>query len=100
MSNEDPFELWSQDDSAPKEDEQHRHGHILFSETHGADGEVDIQIFPSPMARTSAAFIAGQFKALLDTKVFTREEAFRVVLKSMSAVVVHHDHGDDDNDDD
>lgn len=95
---DDPFSLWEKDTNPPKDDEQPR-THVLFTETHGENGELVIKIFPSPMARQSAAFIAGQFRALQDTGEFTREEALKVVLKSMSAVVVHHDHGDDDDDD-
>ena len=104
MPEDDPFDLWSKDTSAPRDDDQPRE-HILFHETEGPDGKVVVQIFPSPIARQSAAIVGGQFLALRDVcdpdgePVFSREEAFRIVIESMSAVVVHHDHGDDDDDD-
>jgi len=103
MPEDDPFQLWSQDKDAPREDDQHR-GPVLFHETEGANGKVVVQIFPSPIARQSAAIVGGQFLALRDVcdadgePVFSREEAFKIVIESMSAVVVHHDHGDDDED--
>lgn len=104
MSTDDPFDLWSRDENAPREDEQHR-VHELYAETEGEDGKPVILVFPSPIARQSAAIVGGQFLALRDAcdpngePVFTREEAFKIVIESMSAVVVHHDHGDEDDDD-
>ena len=98
MTEEDPFALWSKDTNPPKEDEQRR-DMPLYTETEGEDGEVTIQIFPSPMARQFAAVIAGQYKALLDTSLFTSEQAFQLVMKSMIPVVFHN-HEDDDDDED
>lgn len=96
--SDDPFQAWENAINVPNEDELRARTHELYNETVGEDGGIRIQIFPSPVARASAAIIAGQFQALLDTKVFTREEAFRIVIESMTSVVVHHgDHDDEDD---
>lgn len=103
MPTDDPFELWNQDQNPPVEDEQRR-PFELWGTAEGEDGKPVIVVFPSPIARQSAAIVGGQFLALRDAcdpegnPVFTREEAFKIVIESMSAVVVHHgDHDDDDD---
>jgi hypothetical protein len=102
--SDDPFELWNQAMSAPIEDEVHEQSnsrvHPLYDMVPGENGEVKITIFPSEMARQSAAVIAGQMKALEDTGVFNHDEAFKIVMQSMSAVVIHHGNHEDDDDDD
>jgi hypothetical protein len=103
----DPFEEWQRalnegaGEDVPNEDEQHaqpERTHLLYNETHDDDGKVFIQVFPTAVMRQSAAVVAGQMQALLDTGVFTNDQAFKIVIESMSAVIIHH--GDDDDEDD
>ena len=108
MSDADPFEEWQRSlqegdgTDAPSEDAQHAppdRTHLLYNETQGDDGKVLIQVFPTAIMRQSAAVVAGQMQALEDTGVFTNEQAFKIVIESMSAVIVHHHDEDEDEDD-
>ena len=99
MNQDDPFDLWANADDAPKESELDR-TNKGYTEIFGENGELTIQITPSVYARQFAASMAGTFKALQDTNEFNREEALKVLLQSMSAVVIHaHPDEDDDEDD-
>ncbi len=92
-----PFKAWEGAD-APKDDEQNRGPTKPFVEEVDADGKVTIKITPMPSARAFAAVMAGTFVALQETNEFSREEALRVLLKSMGGVILHMADGDDDDD--
>lgn len=90
---DNPFEFWKHqiEGDTPNEDDEHAKISGGYTMKTNEDGSVEIVVTPTPQMRMSAAILAGCFMALLETDIFTREEAFTLLRQSIHGVVVIDD---------